>query len=108
MRRQKTKPFEEPDIFLTNKPAPPNIKKFILANILPSKYWKSILFILSLLFTSPLLFLIFNLQSSKVFTIVVTTISSLYVLFCMLAGFLFIQLKSPYLQELKDKFGYTE
>ncbi|MCB1176772.1 MAG: hypothetical protein KDK36_04240 [Leptospiraceae bacterium] len=109
MNQKKSRAFENPDLLYVNSSAPDIIKKRIFARILPTGYVKPFFFSLLVLFLSPLLLLFIpSFRNEGVTLSVIVTISTSFVLFSVLSGLIFAQLKSPYIQELKEKFGYTE
>lgn len=107
----KKKYFTNPDIYATFAPAPENIKKGFFARIIPYNYIKYTLYSATLLFLSPIVLVLMNLDSMKdedLFFPIFWTLCVSFVIYSILAGVILISYKIPYLQELKDKLGYTE
>lgn len=82
-----------------------------MAKIFPLKYLKYILVSLAILTISPLLLLFFSsglIQDNKLFNVIIVSISLLLTIEIALLGILVINLKTPYLQEWKERLGYIE
>ena len=103
--------FTKPSIYDTFSPAPDNIKKGFFARIIPYNYIKYALYSISILFFSPILLVLMNLdflKDDKIFFPIFWTLCVSFVLYAVLVGAILITYKIPYMQELKDKLGYTE
>jgi uncharacterized metal-binding protein len=109
MQNQKTKPFELPSDWERFSSRSLTLKQRILGQILPSRYLKLTLILLFFSFSSPLTLLyVLPLEDIAAYPIAITTFSLLFLLFAGLVLVLLIQLRNPYLQELKEKLGYME
>ncbi len=94
----------------TNNISEMKVRKIIFANILPLKYFYSLVFFLVLLFVSPLLLLV-SVQTFELFLshpIILNSFGILFLFFSIISVLLFVQLKNPYMQEWKDRLGYEE
>jgi len=103
--------FEDYDIYSINTPAPSGqkLKKLVSQQLLPLPLIRYTLFILFLLFVTPILLLLSNIISDRdlLYSILVTE-CFMFLFFSILSGFIFSVTKFPYLQEFKNRFGYTE
>lgn len=103
--------FTNPDIYATFEPASENIKKGFFAKVIPYKYIKYILYSLLIFFISPILLVLMDIdlmKDEKVFYPVFWTLCITFVMYAILAGAVLIVYKIPYMQELKEKLGYTK
>jgi hypothetical protein len=103
--------FTNPDIYATFEPASDRIKKGFFARIIPYNYIKYTLYSLAILFFSPIIRVLLNLDLMKDTNIlypILWTLCISFVLYVVLAGAILFFYKIPYMQELKDKLGYTE
>lgn len=103
--------FTNPDIYATFDPAPDKIKKGFFARIIPYNFIKCTMYLTSLLFISPIILVLMNLDLMKdenIFYPIFWTLCISFVFYTILAGAILIVYKIPYMQELKDRLGYTE
>jgi|GEM_PF-2377446 peptidoglycan/LPS O-acetylase OafA/YrhL len=103
--------FTNPDIYATFEPASDKMKKGFFAKIIPYNYIKYTLYSLALLFVSPIVLVLLNLdlmQDASLFYPILWTLCISFLLYAILAGAILIVYKIPYMQELKEKLGYTE
>ena len=88
-----------------------NIKQSIFSRIIPYKYIQFSLWILLILFLSPILILCIEptlVRDEKAFSLIFITLALSFLLYSILVGFVFIFYKNPFMQEMKDKLGYSE
>ena len=103
--------FTNPDIYATFEPASDKMKKGFFAKIIPYNYIKYTLYSLALLFVSPIVLVLLNLdlmQDASLFYPILWTLCISFLFYAILAGAILIVYKIPYMQELKEKLGYTE
>ncbi len=103
--------FTNPDIYATFEPSSDKVKKGFFARIIPYNYIKYTLYSLALLFVSPIVLVLLNLdlmQDSSLFYPILWTLCISFCLYAILTGAILIVYKIPYMQELKEKLGYTE
>ena len=103
--------FTHPDIYATFEPASAKIKEGFFARIIPYNYIKYILYSLTVLFLSPIALVLMNLDflhDKNTFNPIFWTLCIFFLLYTLLAGAILIVYKIPYMQELKEKLGYTE
>jgi hypothetical protein len=103
--------FTKPNVYGTFQPANDRIKKGFFERIIPYKYFKYTFYALLSLFISPIGLVLMNLdlmQDEKIFFPILWTLCVTFVLYTILAGAILIFYKIPYMQELKEKLGYTE
>ncbi|MCB1143526.1 MAG: hypothetical protein H7A24_11440 [Leptospiraceae bacterium] len=110
--RHKVKPFESPDVFGAYQPAPGHLKRLVLSQVIPISYIKYISFSLFYLFLTPIILLLYvdpNLiGKDDLINPLLFTLTSLFVIFSILSGYILSTKKFPGLQGLKNIFGYTE
>ncbi len=88
-----------------------NLKTNFFARIIPFKYIKVSLWIMFLLFFSPILIICAEpslIKDSKTLNLVIWTLSFSFSIYTILLGFILVFYKNPFMQELKDKLGYNE
>ncbi len=103
--------FTNPDIYATFEPVSEKIKKGFWARIIPYNYIKFTLYFLTLSFFSPIVLVLLNLdlmQDANLFFPILWTLCISFLVNAILAGAVLIVYKIPYMQELKEKLGYTE
>jgi len=88
---------------------PSSLKKKVLSQILPNSIFHILMFIPVFSFCVPLfIFVLFPTQEFLAYPVILITACLLFILFSSLDLFILIQFKNPYMQELKDLFGYVE
>lgn len=103
--------FTNPDIYATFEPASEKIKKGFFARIIPYNYIKYAMYSLTLFFISPIVLVLLNLdlmQDANLFYPILWTLCVSFLFYAIIAGAVLIVYKIPYMQELKEKLGYTE
>jgi len=103
--------FTNPNIYATFEPASDRIKKGFFSRIIPYNYIKYTMFSLTVLFFSPIVLVLLNTDSmldQKTFYPIFWTLCILFLVYTILAAAVLIVYKIPYMQELKEKLGYTE
>jgi hypothetical protein len=103
--------FTNPNIYAAFDPAPDGIKKGFFARIIPYSYIKYTLYSLLVLFLSPIVLVLLNADlmiDQKTFFPIFWTLCILFLVYTILAAAVLVVYKVPYMQELKEKLGYTE
>lgn len=103
--------FTNPNIYATFEKSPVDIKKKFFYNIVPYKYLKYSIYAMTVLFFSPILVIFLNSdlrKNDELFYPILLTLSFSFLFFSILVSAILFFYKIPYMQELKDKFGYTE
>lgn len=111
MKKDKKEYFTKPNIYSVFEKSPIDIKKNFFYRVIPYTYIKYSIYMMTLLFFSPILVVLFNSDLRKndaIFYPILLTLSFSFLLFSLLSGAILFFYKIPYMQELKDKFGYTE
>lgn len=88
-----------------------NLKTNFFAKIIPYKYIKFSLWIMFLLFFSPILVICAEpslIKDTKTLNLVIWTLCISFCLYTILIGFVLVFYKNPFMQELKEKLGYNE
>ena len=87
------------------------IKNSVLSRIIPFQYIKIALWAMLVLFISPILILCVEpnlVKDEKTTRLILWTLSIIFFIYTVFIGIALIFYKVPFLQELKEKFGYTE
>ncbi|MCC6275767.1 MAG: hypothetical protein IT569_07905 [Leptospiraceae bacterium] len=103
--------FIRPDIFSAYAEAPAVIQKRVKSQIAPFAVLKYLFFALAVLFLSPLTILLFKagiFENDDFAFVAIGTLCAVFCLVSILAGIYLSKVKTPYIQEWKDKLGYIE
>lgn len=87
------------------------IKRVVFSSVFPEKYLKYITYIFLILILSPFILIVINpkiLYDKELVLPLFLTLGSAIIFYSCLVGFVLTKLKSPFLKELKEKFGYLE
>lgn len=88
-----------------------NLKQNFFSKIIPYKYIRFSLWTMFLLFFSPIFVICVEpnlVKDPKTLNIVIWTLCISFLIYTILTGFVLVFYKNPFMQELKEKFGYSE
>ncbi|MCZ8342081.1 MAG: hypothetical protein O9301_03550 [Leptospira sp.] len=103
--------FNNPDIYLKNKPVTHSFALRVLSQILPYKFLVYSLSLSLLLFCIPIGTLIWGKSEYVVhsaFLPILISSSLFFCFYCLILGFLLLNTRIPFLTEWKEKLGFEE